>query len=118
MRNGLTEPLRSPADENFGEAAAAAAAATRCDDRLDFISDMLDLSSDRLDLSSWVLMDLLELVLLEEDLCSLEDTEWCITYTQESKKANSLNTFSFGLHCSKPSWKRPKLLPEVGSPDK
>lgn len=75
----ISEPLRSPADENFGLAAAAAAAATRCEDRLDFISEMLDLSSDRLDLSSWVLLELL-LEVDDDDLCSLDDIVWCITF--------------------------------------
>jgi len=55
---------------------AAFAAATKCEDRLDFISDMLDLSSDKFDLSSCVLMLWWPLVL---DDISLEETEWCVT---------------------------------------
>lgn len=53
-----------------GAGPAEAWAAARCDERLDFISDMLDLSSDRLDVSSWVLI--LALVLFD---ISLDDTE-------------------------------------------
>ena len=70
-------PLSRPADANLAAgllavaAAAAAAALTRCDDRLDFISDMLDLSSDRFDLSSCVLIVCLLVT-------SLDDMEWCI----------------------------------------
>ena len=59
--------------------AAAAAAATKCDDRLVFISDMLDLSSDKLEVSSCVLILLDVLLCLLLDEISLEDTEWCIT---------------------------------------
>lgn len=63
-------------------AAAAAAAATRWEDKLDFISVMLDLSSDKLEVNSWVLileLDdwswLLLLCLLLDEICSLDDIE-------------------------------------------
>lgn len=77
-------PWRSPADGNLADDwAAALAAATRCEDKLDFISDMLDLSSDKFDVNSCVLIFELDdcswLLCLLLDEISLDDIEWCIT---------------------------------------
>ena len=58
------------------ELVAAAAALTKCDDRLDFISARFDLNSDRFDLSSCVLSVVCLFVISLED--DDDDIEWCI----------------------------------------